>query len=95
MTRYFSFEFIDVEEITEDIDCNKKSESVEADGVIYGIIPHSEEAIEQIKKVVLNTSKECRQLIFVIPKLYKEIENIVREFNSVSRLRDEANDVKI
>ena len=95
MTRYFSFEFIDEEEITEDIDWNKKSESVEADGVIYGIIPHSEEAIEQIKKVVLNTSKECRQQIFVIPKHYKEIENIVREFNAVSRLRDEANDDKI
>ena len=95
MTRYFSFEFIDEEEITEDIDWNKKSESVEADGVIYGIIPHSEEAIEQTKKVVLNTSKECRQQIFVIPKHYKEIENIVREFNAVSRLRDEANDDKI
>ena len=95
MTRYFSFEFIDEEEITEDIDWNKKSESVEADGVIYGIIPHSEEAIEQIKKVVLNTSKECRQQIFVISKYYKEIENIVREFNAVSRLRDEANDDKI
>ena len=52
----------------------KKSEPIEADGVIYGIIPHSEEAIEQTKKVVLNTSKECRQQIFVIPKHYKEIE---------------------
>lgn len=95
MTRYFSFEFIDEDEITDDIDWNKKSESVEADGVIYGIIPHSEEAIEQIKKVVLNTSKECRQQIFVIPKHYKEIESLVREFNAVSRLRDEANDDKI
>ena len=95
MTRYFSFEFIDEDEITEDIDWNKKSKSVEADGVIYGIIPHSEETIEQIKKVVLNTSKECRQQIFVIPKHYKEIESMVREFNAVSRLRDEANDDKI
>lgn len=95
MTRYFSFEFIDEDEITDDIDWNKKSEPIEADGVIYGIIPHSEEAIEQIKKVVLNTSRECRQQIFVIPKHYKEIESIVREFNAVSQLRDEANDDKI
>lgn len=95
MTRYFSFEFIDEDEITDDIDWNKKSEPIEADGVIYGIIPHSEEAIEQIKKVVLNTSKECRQQIFVIPKHYKEIESIVREFNAVFQLRDEANDDKI
>ena len=95
MTRYFSFEFIDEDEITDDIDWNKKSEPIEADGVIYGILPHSEEAIEQTKKVVLNTSKECRQQIFVIPKHYKEIESIVREFNAVSQLRDEANDDKI
>ena len=95
MTRYFSFEFIDEDEITDDIDWNKKSQPIEADGVIYGIIPHSEEAIEQIKKVVLNTSKECRQQIFVIPKHYKEIESIVREFNAVSQLRDEANDDKL
>lgn len=95
MTRYFSFEFIDEDEITDDIDWNKKSEPIEADGVIYGIIPHSEEAIEQIKEVVLNTSKECRQQIFVIPKHYKEIESIVREFNAVSQLRDEANDDKL
>lgn len=44
---------------------------------------------------MLNTSKECRQQIFVIPKHYKEIESIVREFNAVSQLRDEANDDKI
>ena len=95
MTRYFSFEFIDEDEITDDIDWNKKSEPIEADGVIYGIIPHSEEVIEQIKKVVLNTSNDCRQQIFIIPKHYKEIESIVWEFNAVSQLRDEANDDKI
>ena len=95
MTRYFSFEFIDGDEITDDIDWSKKSESIEADGVIYGIIPHSEEAIKQIKEMVLNTSKQCKQQIFVIPKHYKEIESIVREFNAVSQLRDEANDDKL
>lgn len=95
MTRYFSFEFIDEDEVTDDIDWNKKSESIEADGVIYGIIPHSDEAIEEIKRLVLNTSKECRQQIFVIPKHYKEIISIVMEFNAVSQLRDQANDDKL
>ena len=44
---------------------------------------------------MFNTSIKCKQQIFVIPKHYKEIESIVREFNAVSRLRDEANDDKI
>lgn len=95
ITRYFSFVFIDEEEITEDIDWNKKIESIDADGVIYGIIPHSEDVIEQVKRVVLNTSKACGQQIFIIPKHYKEIESMVMEFNAVSQLRDEANDDKL
>lgn len=95
MTRFFSFEFIDENEILEDVDWNKKSESIEADGVIYGVIPHSEEAVSRIKRTILETSKGCKRQIFIIPKHYREIENIVREFNAVSQLRDEANDDKI
>jgi len=95
MTRYFAFEFIDEDEITGDIDWNVKSESIEADGVICGIIPHSEDSICEIKQNILRTSQNCNRHIFIIPKHYSEIENIVREFNAVSFLRDDANDDKI
>lgn len=95
MTRYFSFEFIDENEITDNIDWNVKSESIEADGVIYGIIPHSEDSLCEIKKSILRTSQNCNRHIFIIPKHYCEIENIVREFNAVSFLRDDANNDKI
>lgn len=50
MTRFFAFEFIDASEIDKDIDWEIKSESIEADGVIYGIIPEDEESIPKIKK---------------------------------------------
>jgi hypothetical protein len=95
MTRYFAFEYIDEDEITEDIDWNVKSESIEADGVIYGIIPHSEDSIYEIKQNILRTSLKCNRHIFIIPKHYSEIENIVREFNAVLFLRDAANDDKM
>ncbi len=95
MTRYFSFEFIDENEISEDTDWNRKSELIDADGVIYGVIPHSEDAINEIRCKILSTSRECKRQIFVIPKHYKEIESIVREFNAVSQLREEANDDRI
>ena len=95
MTRFFAFEFIDEEEITESIDWKIKSEDIEADGVIYGIIPHSEASIRKIKEVILKTSINCNRHIFIVPKHYSEIENIIREFNAVSVLRDEANDDKI
>ena len=95
MIRFFAFEFIDEEEITENIDWGIKSEGIEADGIIYGIIPHSETSIRKIKEVILKTSIKCNRYIFIVPKHYSEIENIVREFNAVSFLRDEANGDKI
>ena len=95
MIRYFAFEFIDENEVTEDIDWNVKSQSLDADGVVYGIIPHSEESIKRIKNVLLKTSKECERFIFIVPRHFIEIEDIVKEFNAVSILRDNANDDKI
>ena len=87
MTRYFSFEFIDAAEVTKDIDWTIKSESIIADGVIYGIIPDNEESIAKIKKLIQSTSKGNERFIFIIPKKYSEIRDIVLQFNAVMRLR--------
>ena len=95
MIRFFSFEFIDGDEVTENIDWNIKSESIEADGVIYGIIPHNEEAIGKIKDILITTSGNCERFIFILPRHFIEIENVIREFNAVSELRDDANDDKV
>ena len=95
MIRYFAFEFVDEEEITEDIDWNVKSQSIEADGVIYGVIPHSEESIDKIRKILIDSSQDFERFIFILPRYYSEIEDVVREFNAVSTLRDSANDDKV
>lgn len=95
MIRYFSFEFIDEDEVTEDIDWTVKSESIDADGVIYGIIPHGEESIARLKDIIEVTSSGCDRFIFILPRHYEEISDVVREFNAVSVLRDLANDDKI
>ncbi len=95
MIRFFSFEFIDEDEVTEDIDWARKSETIEADGVIYGIIPHSEESIDRLKDVLITTSENCDRNIFILPKHFSSIEEIVREFTAVSVLRDTTNDDKV
>ena len=92
MIRFFSFEFLDEDEVSEDIDWKVKSEIIDADGVIYGIIPHSESSIAKLKKILLETSVGCERFIFILPRHYSEIEDVVREFNAVSVLRDTAND---
>lgn len=95
MIRYFTFEFIDEDEVTDDVDWALKSATIDADGVIYGIIPHREESIPRLKEIILSTSSECESLIFIIPRHFVEINDIVKEFNAVSILRDNANDDKV
>ena len=90
MTRYFSFEFIDAAEVTSDVNWNIKSESIEADGVIYGIIPDSEDSISKIRQRILTTSKGHERFIFIIPKKFAEIRDIVLQFNAVTKLRTAA-----
>ena len=90
MTRYFSFEFIDESEVTKDVDWEVKSESIKADGVIYGIIPRSEESIPKIKELLLSTSQGQERFIFILPKKYVEISEIVRQFNAVMELMSAA-----
>lgn len=95
MIRYFAFEFIDEEEVAEDVDWKLKSSIIDADGVIYGIIPHSEDSISKMKEILLSTSIDSDRIIFILPKHFSEIEDVVREFNAVSVLRDNANDDRV
>ena len=89
MTRYFSFEFIDGREVTAEVDWRIKSEGIAADGIIYGILPENEEGLGEIITHTLTTSPTNRRAIFVIPKHFRDIESIVREYYAVKTLRDE------
>ena len=92
MIRYFSFEFIEGSEIDADIDWKAKSESIKADGVIYGIIPSCETDIKKLAKLIRTSSKGHLRYVFVLPKHYNEIESVIREYKAVITLRDKALD---
>lgn len=95
MVRYFSFEFIDGKEIQPDINWKIKRENIEADGVIYAIIPNSKEQLNSLKKIIKESSKGVEDCIFILPKQYKEIEDTVREFEAVKSLKEDAEEDKI
>lgn len=95
MTRFFSFVFIDEDEITDDVDWNRKSESIKADGIIFGILLKSEESLPKLKEILARTSIGCDRFIFILPRHFSEIEDVVREYNAVAVLRDSANDDKV
>lgn len=56
MTRYFSFEFIDEDEARPDVDWTMKSETIDADGVVYGVIPKSDESISRLREELIQSS---------------------------------------
>ena len=89
MTRFFCFQFIDGSEIADDVDWNIKSESLQSDGVIYGIIPDSEDQLKEISDTVKKTSKGFDRFIFVCPKHFREIDKVIREYAAVKQLRDQ------
>lgn len=92
MTRYFAFLFIDEDEVLEDTNWIIKSERIEADGVIYAIVPHSEESIPSMKRVLEKTSIDCDRQIFILPKHFQNIMDVVYEYEAVSFLRESASD---
>lgn len=92
MTRYFSFMFIDGEEVSDDTNWTVKSEKISADGVIFAIIPQSKEAIPSIRQKIIKTSKGSQQQIFILPQNYSDIREIAQKYDAVCALKDAAMD---
>ena len=92
MTRFFAFQFISGSEVSIDTDWGKKSESIEADGVIYGILPGSEAELETISTLLPISSAGHDRFIFVLPKQYKDVDGTIREYAAVSHLKEQASD---
>lgn len=90
MTRYFNFEFVDSSEVDMDVDWKLKSDGAEADGIIYGVIPSDNDSIQKLRKILLASSKAQERFVFILPKKYAEINEIVLQFNAVMELREAA-----
>lgn len=92
MTRFFAFEFIEDSEVSSDTNWQVKNLSINADGIIYAVVPTSEESIKCITDTVLQTSVGAGRNIFIIPKHFRKIEDIVRELMAVSLLKEKSSD---
>jgi hypothetical protein len=95
MTRYFEVRFIKSKEITDDINWQVKRENIDADGVIFAILPEIDEKDELLIEKLERTSAECRDCLFVLPKYYINIEMYAREYTAVDALMNAATDDKV
>ncbi|MDD4590038.1 MAG: hypothetical protein PHG06_06340 [Parabacteroides sp.] len=89
ITRYFDFTFIDSSEFFSVDDWGRKIENLSGDGVVYAIIPRSDEEIKQIRKHIKKGNCNHNRIIFVIPARFTDIEKIAYEYNAVTILKEQ------
>lgn len=87
ITRYFDFTFIDSEEFFAVQNWYRKIENLKSDGVVYAIIPNSEEEIETIKVRIAEGNAHHNRIIFVVPNTYVNIEKVAFEYSAVKLLK--------
>lgn len=90
MTRYFDFRFIDASEIREDIDWKIKRSDIDADGVIFAVVPNDGIDIAKLRKDIENTSRGVSDCVFVVPNRYTDIRDTVAEYDAVESLMQTA-----
>jgi len=88
ITRYFAFSFIDSAEFFAVENWERKIEDSKADGVIYAIIPQSEEEIGAIKEAIASGRCNYNRILFIVPKKYMDIEKICFEYSAVKMLKN-------
>lgn len=86
MTRYFSFVFINEDEISEDVDWNEKANVQKGDGIIYAVLLQTRNDLHCIQKKLQNLTYPNSRSLFIVPKKYVVIEKIAKEFSAVNEL---------
>lgn len=92
LTRFFSFNFINAAEVHEATDWKLKSSSINADGVVYAVLPEAESDLQDLSVKLLPSSKSGKQCVFIWPKSYRDINKYAREFYAVNLLKEAAAD---
>ena len=86
ITRYFDFLFIDSKEFWSTENWELKIADTMADGVVYAIIPESQEDIKKIAKKISSESLGER-VVFCLPKKFSDIEKVAFEYSAVRELK--------
>jgi len=92
ITRYFDFAFIDSAEFFSVDNWERKIEGTKADGVVYAVIPQSNEEISKIRKAIVGGKCNHGRVIFIIPKKHTDIEKMCFEYSAVKMLKSKVVD---
>lgn len=93
IVRYFEFRFISADDILDVENWNLRVSMSNADGVIYAALPVNSEQIKKVKEYLLTSDINSKQAVFVLPKSYRKIDDIVFKYQAtINLLSDFAND---
>lgn len=92
IVRYFDFIFIKSGDIYSGRYLNIKNRN--SDGVVFGVIPASQEDIETLNKT-LSELKDKKQLVFVVPKKYQNMSKHLYRYKCVEELKKLAGEDRI
>ena len=87
VTRYFDFKLIYSSEFFETQNWNMKIEDTTADGVVYGIIPSSDEEIKLLEDAIMQGQAAHQRIVFVLPQRHADIENAALEYEAAKNLK--------
>jgi hypothetical protein len=92
ITRYFDFVFISSNDFWNITDWDSFFATTEADGVVLALVPKSQTDIVDIQKHIVSMEKPSNRVVFIVPNVFKEIDDIAFEYNAVLALKQLASD---
>lgn len=90
MTRWFDFVFVSDKNILEDVSWQKRLAKNESDGQVVAVVLSEKSQIKKIRELLEKTTTEQKQVLFVVPKQFVEIESVSRKYSAVLALREKA-----
>lgn len=88
IVRYFDFKFINSDMFWNMKDWSSLLLLTQADGIVIGVLPKSQEDLNEIKKMLQDKLVNSEQIIFVIPKKYNSVDDAIYEYQALLNLRN-------
>lgn len=88
MTRYFAVKFVLASELQGNVSWEVKSEQEQSDGIIYAILLENAEDLSPIKNLLVQMTAQTERFVFVLPKKYMPIRDLVLQLYAADQLRE-------
>ena len=83
MIRYFDFRFLYGDQALAIRDWERRADETGADGIVYAVLPRSEEQILELRDFLLSLDAHGTRVLFMLPKSFSDIEETAYAYQAV------------